>query len=74
MKAIKTPLSKEDIIRLKVGDEVLLSGIIYTARDQAHKRLSEARNKFKKLPVDLKGEVIYYCGPTKSPKRKIIGS
>lgn len=74
MKAIKTPLSKEDIIRLKVGDEVLLSGIIYTARDQAHKRLSEARNKFKKLPVDLKGEVIYYCGPTKTPKRKIIGS
>ncbi|MBU1869138.1 MAG: FumA C-terminus/TtdB family hydratase beta subunit [Candidatus Omnitrophica bacterium] len=74
MKAIKTPLSKKEIIRLKAGDEVLLSGIIYTARDQAHKRLSEARNKFKKLPVDLKGEVIYYCGPTKTPKRKIIGS
>ncbi len=52
----------------------MFSGLIYTARDQAHKRLAEAIKKGKKLPVDLKGSIIYYCGPTKTPKGKIIGS
>jgi len=52
----------------------LLSGIIYTARDQAHKRLVEAIKKGNKLPIDVKGQVIYYCGPTRTPKGKIIGS
>jgi len=70
MKKIKTPLNKEEIRELKVGEEVLLSGIIYTARDQAHKRLTQA----KKVPLNLKGQVIYYCGPTPAPKNKIIGS
>ena len=74
MKRIETPLQKNDIAKLKVTDEVLLSGIIYTARDQAHKRLVEAIKKGKKLPLDLKGGIIYYCGPTKTPKGKIIGS
>jgi len=59
---------------LKVGDELFLTGTIYTARDQAHKRLVEALGKNKKLPVDLRGEIIYYCGPTKTPKGKIIGA
>jgi fumarate hydratase subunit beta len=57
-----------------VGQEVLYSGILYTARDQAHKRLVEAIKKGKKLPVDLKGQIFYYCGPTKTPKGKTIGS
>lgn len=70
MKKITTPLSYQQIKNLKAGEEVLLSGVIYTARDQAHKRLAVA----KKLPLSLKGEVIYYCGPTKTPKGKIIGS
>ena len=74
MKKINTPLVKKDIERLKVGDSVLLSGTIYTARDQAHKRLTEAINENKKTPVDLKGRIIYYCGPTPAPKGKIIGS
>ena len=59
---------------LKVGQELLFSGTIYTARDQAHKRLVEAISKGKKTPLDLKGAIIYYCGPTVTPKGKIIGS
>lgn len=59
---------------LKVGDRLLFSGIIYIARDQAHKRLAKAIKNGKKLPIDLKGAVIYYCGPTATPKGKIIGS
>ena len=74
MKKIKTPLQDEQIKNLKVGEEVLLSGTIYTARDQAHKRLVRAINQKKRLPVDLTGQVIYYCGPTPAPKGKVIGS
>ena len=51
-----------------------MSGVIFTARDQAHKRLIEAIKNGKKLPLDLRGQIIYYCGPTKTPKGKIIGS
>lgn len=58
----------------RAGDICLLSGTIYTARDQAHKRLAEAIQQRKKLPFDLKGKIIYYCGPTKTPKGKKIGS
>ena len=63
-----------DYRKLKIGEEILLNGIIYTARDRAHKRLVEAITKGKKLPIDLKGQIIYYCGPTNTPKGKIIGS
>jgi len=63
-----------EIKNLMVGDELKFSGIIYTARDQAHKRLVEAIKKGKRLPVDLRGQIIYYCGPTKTPKGKNIGS
>jgi fumarate hydratase subunit beta len=71
---IKVSLTGKDAGLLKAGDEVLLSGIIYTARDQAHKRLAEAIKKGAKLPFDLKGQIIYYCGPTGTPKGKVIGS
>jgi fumarate hydratase subunit beta len=74
MKKIKTPLKKSDIRKLNSGDEVLLTGTIYTARDQAHKRLAQAIKKNKKLPFDLQNSVIYYCGPTKAPPGKVIGS
>ena len=74
MKKIKTPLDKGQIRNLKSGDEVLLSGIVYTARDQAHKRLAEGIKAGKKLPLDLRSAVIYYCGPTGTPRGKIIGS
>ena len=74
MKRIKIPFKKNDIKELKTGDRVLLTGVIYTARDQAHKRLLEAIKQGKNFPIDLKGQIIYYCGPTKTPKGKVIGS
>jgi fumarate hydratase subunit beta len=74
MKKINTPLKEKQVRKLKIGDKVLLSGIIYTARDQAHKRLTEALRQGRRLPIDLRGAVIYYCGPTLTPKGKVIGS
>jgi fumarate hydratase subunit beta len=74
MEKIMLPLISERIKALKPGDELSLSGKIYTARDQAHKRLVEAVAQGKKLPVDLTGAVIYYCGPTQTPRGKNIGS
>jgi len=74
MKKINTPLERKKIEKLKVGEEILLSGVIYTARDRAHKRLIEALRRNKGLPINLKDEILYYCGPTKTPKGKIIGS
>jgi len=59
---------------LRAGDKILYTGKLYTARDQAHKRLVDAIKKDKKLPIDLKSAVIYYCGPTNTPKDKVIGS
>jgi len=63
-----------NIHKLKSGQKILFSGLIYTARDQAHKRLVDLIKKGKKLPLDLKDRVIYYCGPTATPKGKVIGS
>ncbi|UCG34962.1 MAG: fumarate hydratase C-terminal domain-containing protein [Candidatus Omnitrophota bacterium] len=74
MKKIKTPIAKKDIFNLRVGDEVLLSGTIYTARDQVHKKLVEAIKKGKKVPLAIKDQIIYYCGPSATPKGKVIGS
>jgi len=68
------PLNRQQLIKLKAGDEVFLSGSIYTARDQAHQRMVEAMKKKKKLPVDLKGAVIYYCGPAPAKPKRVIGS
>jgi len=75
-KAIKltTPLSDEDVSKLKIGDRVLLSGVIYTARDAAHKRLVEALDKGEKLPLDIAGQVIYYAGPSPARPGNPIGS
>jgi fumarate hydratase subunit beta len=67
---LNTPLDKKTISKLKAGDKVLLSGVIYTARDQAHKRLLG----LKKPPVSLKGEIIYYCGPTPAKQGRVIGA
>ena len=73
MKKITTPLDEKTIRALKAGDEVLLSGTIYTARDQAHVRLCEIIKNGDNLPVDLKGQAIYYCGPT-PPGKRVIGA
>lgn len=74
MKLLNTPLTKKDIIGLRAFEEVLFSGIIYTARDQAHARLAEALRAGRKLPIAIKDQVIYYCGPTPRPKGKKMGS
>ncbi len=74
MKKVNISLDKKGIDNLKSGDEVLLNGLIYTARDQAHKRLAEEIKKGERLSFDPKGKIIYYCGPTKTPKGKIIGA
>ncbi|HDZ77241.1 MAG TPA: TRZ/ATZ family protein [Candidatus Omnitrophica bacterium] len=74
MKKIKLPLDKGRIKNLKAGEELLLSGLIYTARDQAHKKLVEAIKKGRKLPFALKNAIIYYCGPTPARKGRVIGS
>jgi len=71
---IKGLLKKGAIRTLKAGQEVFLTGVVYTARDQAHKRLVQAIKRGKRLPFELKDAVIYYCGPTKTPKGKVIGS
>ncbi|RKX70481.1 Fe-S-containing hydro-lyase [candidate division WOR-3 bacterium] len=70
---LKTPLSEEDILKLKIGDRVLLSGIIYSARDTAHKRLVELIDKGEPTPIDLKGQVIYYVGPAPAKPGYPIG-
>ena len=71
---LTTPLSSEDVERLKAGDKVLLNGVIYTARDAAHKRMVEALKVKKPLPFDLQGQVIYYVGPAPAPPGRVIGS
>ncbi len=67
--SLTTPLTNEDTKKLKAGDKVLLNGVIYTARDAAHKRLVELLEKGEDLPFDIKGSVIYFVGPT-PPKPK----
>ena len=69
-----TPLSSKGIEELKVGDKVSLSGIIYTARDAAHKRLVETLKRGEKLPFDPEGQVIYYVGPAPARPGRVIGS
>ena len=61
---LTTPCTVQDLAPLKAGDTVLLSGVVYTARDQAHKRMTEALDKGETLPFDLEGSAIYYVGPT----------
>ena len=68
------PLSEEDVRGLKVGDEVLISGTIYTARDAAHKRLVELLESGEPLPIEVDGQIIYYVGPTPERPGNPIGS
>ena len=74
MKRIRTPLDDETIRTLKAGDQVVLSGVILTGRDAAHKRLVEAYKAGQELPVDLRGQIIYYVGPCPAKPGKVIGS
>ena len=71
---IALPLTDEIVEKLRAGDDVHLSGVIYTARDAAHRRLIEALEKGQALPFDIRGQVIYYVGPTPPKPGQVIGS
>jgi fumarate hydratase subunit beta len=71
---LKTPLSDADVERLRSGDRVLLTGVIYTGRDAAHQRLTALLKAGKPLPFDLQGQVIYYVGPTPAKPGMAFGS
>jgi len=73
-KIISAPLTDEVINDLKAGDRVFINGIIYTARDAAHKRLVEMLDRNEPLPIDLKGQIIYYVGPCPAKPGTVIGS
>jgi fumarate hydratase subunit beta len=71
---IRLPLTDEAIEKLRVGDQVYLTGDLYTARDAAHRRMVETLSKGGSLPVDIRGKVIYYVGPTPAKPGAVIGS
>ncbi len=73
-KHITVPFDKETAKTLKAGDYVYLTGVIYTARDAAHKRMDESLNNGDKLPIDIDGNVIYYMGPSPAREGRPIGS
>lgn len=71
---IQAPMSKEDVKKLSAGDYVYISGTIYTARDAAHKRMYEALEQSRPLPIDMAGNIIYYMGPSPAREGRPIGS
>jgi fumarate hydratase subunit beta len=71
---IQLPLTEEAVETLRAGDYVYLTGAIYTARDSAHRRMVEALSKGEPLPLDIRGQVIYYVGPTPAKPGSVIGS
>ncbi|RLB08122.1 MAG: Fe-S-containing hydro-lyase [Deltaproteobacteria bacterium] len=73
-KRIKTPLTDDVVGELHIGDRLLITGVIYTGRDAAHKRLIELIDEGEELPFDIKGQIIYYVGPTPAKPGKPIGS
>lgn len=72
--SITAPLSRENARKLKAGDSCLISGVIYTARDAAHKRLCELVAQGKELPMEIRDAVIYFVGPTPAKEGQVIGS
>ena len=74
MKKINSPLSSEAVKELRAGDMVLLSGIVFTARDAAHKRISEMLEHGEEPPFDIENQTVYYTGPCPAPPGKPVGS
>lgn len=71
---LKTPLTNQDVEKLRIGDRVLITGILYTGRDAAHKRLIDLLEGGKPLPFDIQGQIIYYVGPTPPKPGHVFGS
>ena len=74
IKKLQTPLTEADVRSLKAGDEVSVSGVIYTARDMAHKRLCELIEAGRQLPFELEGAIVYFVGPTPARPGRVIGA
>ncbi len=74
VKEVTVPFKEDTVRMLRTGDEVLISGMVYTARDMAHSRLADMIRHGIKLPFDMEGSVIYYTGPSPAPPGKVIGS
>lgn len=72
--ALTTPVTDEEILQLRAGDAVRITGVLLTGRDAAHKKLIELIDQGRPLPVDLKGQIIYYVGPTPPKPGQVIGS
>jgi fumarate hydratase subunit beta len=71
---ITPPLTDEVVLGLRSGDRVVITGVIYTARDMAHKYLAEGRQRGEKPPFDIQGQILYYTGPTPAPPGRAVGS
>ena len=71
---IQTPLTDDVVERLKIGDRVIVNGVVYTGRDAAHKRLVDLVNQGKPLPFDIRGQIIYFVGPTPPKPGQVIGA
>lgn len=74
MKHVVSPFKLREIEKLKSGDQILITGVIYTARDAAHKRLIQTLDKGENLPIDIAGQTLYYMGPSPAKPGKVIGS
>ena len=73
-KNIKSPIDQQILEELKAGDQVLITGVLYVARDAAHKRLVEAVDRGEKLPFDIEGQTVYYMGPSPAKPGGVIGA
>lgn len=74
MKRLRAPLTEADVRQLRAGDEVIIDGTVYTARDMAHKRLCQAIDRGDRLPIELEGAIIYFVGPTPARPGRVIGA
>jgi fumarate hydratase subunit beta len=73
-KKVTLPLTEKTLEELKAGDNLLLSGVLYVARDAAHRRMTETLDRGEPLPFDIKGQTLYYMGPSPAPPGRVIGS
>ncbi len=74
IKKLQAPLVEMDVRSLRAGDEVLINGVVYTARDMAHKRLCQSIDSGAELPFELEGAIIYFVGPTPARPGRVIGA
>jgi fumarate hydratase subunit beta len=74
VKRLHAPLTEADVRQLRAGEEVVIDGTVYTARDMAHNRLCQAIDRGESLPIELKGAIIYFVGPTPARPGRVIGA